>query len=241
VKTIIVTGGGSGIGASTVDLLLENPNTRVAVFDREVSASPDERVMAVEVDVTNRDLVKSAVEKVAAWGGGVDGLVCCAGIQRFAPSEDIDEAIWNDVLRIHLDGSLWVSQFAAKEMENGGAIVLFSSIAGRFGWPKRLPYAVSKAGIEAMARTLAVEWADRGIRVNAIAPGYVATPMVQNQIDAGGLDGEVLAGFHALNRIARPDEIARAARFLLSEDSTFITGETLYVDGGFSIKKVIPN
>lgn len=92
-----------------------------------------------------------------------------------------------------------------------------------------------------MARTLALEWADRGIRVNAIAPGYVATPMVENQIDAGGLNGSALAGYHALNRIARPQEVASAARFLLSEDSSFVTGETLYVDGGFSIKKVIPN
>ena len=92
-----------------------------------------------------------------------------------------------------------------------------------------------------MARTLAVEWAGRGIRVNAIAPGYVATPMVQEQIDAGGLDGDALAAYHALNRIARPDEIARAVQFLLSKDSSFITGETLYVDGGFSVKKVIPN
>lgn len=240
-KTIIVTGGGSGIGASTVDLLLQDQNTQVVVFDREVFSTANDRVLALEVDVTNRGLVKSAVEKAAAWGGGVSGLVCCAGIQRFSPSEDIDEAIWNDVLRIHLDGSLWVSQFVAKEMKDTGAIVLFSSIAGRFGWPKRLPYAVSKAGIEAMARTLAVEWAGRGIRVNAIAPGYVATPMVQEQIDAGGLDGDALADYHALNRIARPDEIARAVKFLLSSDSSFITGETLYVDGGFSVKKVIPN
>lgn len=240
-RTIIVTGGASGIGAATIDVLLENPDTRVAIFDREIPASQDERVLAVEVDVTDRDLVRDAVQKVANWGGGVDGLVCCAGIQRFAVSEDIDETTWRDVLRIHLDGSLWVSQFASQEMKNSGAIVLFSSIAGRFGWPKRLPYSVSKAGIEAMARTLAVEWANRGIRVNAIAPGYVATPMVQKQIDAGGLDGEALADFHALNRIAGPDEIARAVRFLLSEDSSFITGETLYVDGGFSVKKVIPN
>ena len=239
--TIIVTGGGSGIGASTVELLLEDPDTRVAVFDREVPDTPHERVLALQVDVTDRDQVRTAVGQVASWGGGLDGVVCCAGIQRFVPSEEIDEAIWQAVLRIHLDGSLWVSQFAAQEMRGSGAIVLFSSIAGRFGWPKRLPYSVAKAGIEAMARTLALEWADRGIRVNAIAPGYVATPMVQTQIDAGGLDGDTLSGYHALNRIARPDEIARAVRFLLSEDSSFVTGETLYVDGGFSVKKVIPN
>lgn len=240
-KTYIVTGGASGIGAATVDLLLESDDVRVAIFDRDVPAVISERVMGVQVDVADRNLVRDAVERVVEWGQGVHGLVCCAGIQRFAPSVDIDESLWRDVLQIHLDGSLWVSQFVAEAIKESGSIVLFSSIAGRFGWPKRLPYAVAKAGVEAMTRTLAVEWASRGIRVNAVAPGYVGTPMVQTQIDAGALDGEALGEFHALNRIARPDEIARAVRFLLSDESSFITGETLYVDGGFSIKKVIPN
>lgn len=240
-KTYIVTGGASGIGAATVGLLLESDDVRVAILDRDPLPSIDERIMTVQVDVTDRNKVKSSVERVAEWGQGIDGLVCCAGIQRFAPSIEIDASLWHDVLQIHLDGSLWVSQFVAETIQEKGSIVLFSSIAGRFGWPKRLPYAVAKAGVEAMARTLAVEWASRGIRVNAVAPGYVATPMVQNHIDAGALDGDSLGEFHALDRIARPDEIARAVRFLLSDESSFITGETLYVDGGFSIKKLIPN
>ena len=111
---------------------------------------------------------------------------------------------------------------------------LSSSVAEFFGWPERVAYAVAKAGISALSRSLAVEWAPRSIRVNAIAPGYVETPMIVAARDRGELPDDP-ARQHALGRMAGPEEIARPVRFLLSDDASFVTGETLVADGGYRI------
>jgi NAD(P)-dependent dehydrogenase (short-subunit alcohol dehydrogenase family) len=237
----VITGGASGIGAETVRLLIEqDPQARVGALDRSATEHPDPRVLPLSVDVTDRSAVFTAFQEIREWAGEpITGLVCCAGIQRRIPSAELDEGTWSTVLGVHLQGTLWAAQAALPYMETagGGSIVTFSSIAEKFAWPRRLPYAVAKAGVGAMTRTLAVEWAPLGVRVNAIAPGYVNTPMVREAIDAGALDEESLVEAHALPRLADPSEIARAALFLLSDASSFVTGETLYVDGGWSIRK----
>ena len=119
----------------------------------------------------------------------------------------------------------------------GGSIVNFSSIAHTFGWPRRLPYSVSKAGIDALTRTLAVEWAEFGIRVNAIAPGYINTQMVVAATAKGNIDPSIVE-MHAMNRYGEPNEIATGVKFLLSDDASYITGEVLTIDGGFTAKKI---
>jgi len=153
---------------------------------------------------------------------------------------DLDQADWHSVLGVHLDGTLWAAQAAARSMiahGRGGAIVNFCSVAMDFGWPRRLPYSVAKAGVAALTRTLAVEWAKDRIRVNAVSPGYVDTPMIHDAASVGLLDVDVKARDHALGRLAQPDEIAEVVEFLLSDRSSFVTGEVVRVDGGFSAMK----
>lgn len=242
-----VTGGASGIGAQVVRLMLErDKSAQVVILDLTVEGAKDlaavyaDRVLLRAVDITDRHAVIGAFADARSWAGrGVAQLVCCAGIQRRFPSIDIEPEAWRAVLDVHLDGTLWPCQAAAKHMqeEGGGAIVTFSSVAQHFGWPERLPYAVAKSGISALTRTLAVEWAPLGIRVNAIAPGYVDTPMISAAIASGHLTQDVRA-LHALNRLANADEIAKVALFLLSDDASFVTGEVMFVDGGFAVRKV---
>jgi len=243
----VVTGGASGIGLQAARLLLErNERAQVVVLDADVDGGRDlaesnpNRVLLRELDITDRDAVIAAFNDAREWGGrGVTGLICCAGIQRKYPSIDILPEQWRAVLDVHLDGTLWPSQAAAKQMidEGGGSIVAFSSVAQHFAWPARLPYAVAKSGIAALTRTLAVEWAPHGIRVNAVAPGYVDTPLVRAAIASGALTEDVRE-LHALNRLADAEEIAKAALFLLSDEASFVTGEVLFADGGFTARKV---
>ena len=243
----VITGGASGIGAQAAQLLMERDElAKVVVLDlsldraQEFGAAYPDRVLLRALDITDRQAVVDAFDAARQWAGrGVTQLICCAGIQRRIPSIELDPTNWRAVLDVHLDGTLWPCQAAAKHMEEegGGAIVTFSSVAQQFAWPGRLPYAVAKSGISALTRTLAVEWAPLGIRVNAVAPGYVDTPMITAAIASGQLTQDVRA-LHALNRLANADEIAKAALFLLSEDASFITGEVLFVDGGFSVRKV---
>lgn len=243
----VITGGASGIGARSAQLILDrDENAKVVVLDlsidraQEFGAAYPDRVLLRALDITDREAVFAAFDDARLWAGrGVTQLICCAGIQRKVPSIELDATNWRAVLDVHLDGTLWPCQAAAKHMEGegGGAIVTFSSVAQQFAWPGRLPYAVAKAGISALTRTLAVEWAPLGIRVNAVAPGYVDTPMISAAIASGQLTQDVRA-LHALNRLADADEIAKAALFLLSDDASFITGEVLFADGGFSVRKV---
>lgn len=244
-RIYVVTGGGAGIGRAIVeDLLAHDEAARVTAVDLSapgiaalVEAHPD-RVDGIVGDVTDRELMHATIA-TAADTGTLVGAVSAAGVHEGSPSIDVDAERIRRVMAVHIEASLWVAQAAARAMiahGQGGSIVNFSSVAQDFAWPGRMPYAIAKAGIGAMTRTLAVEWADHGIRVNAVAPGYVNTRMISDAIDKGIIDGEQRREMHALRRFAEPAEIASAVRFLLSDDASFVTGETLKVDGGFTVK-----
>jgi NAD(P)-dependent dehydrogenase (short-subunit alcohol dehydrogenase family) len=243
---IVVTGAASGIGQEVVRALTaEDESVLVGALDLSGPA-PDSsstglpgQVQHVLVDVSDPTAVQQAVAGQAARGRLI-GLVNTAGNYSSTPSIDLTTEQVEAILSVHLYGSLYTAQAAARAMIShggGGSIVNFSSVATDFGWPSRLPYAMAKAGIGAMTRTLAVEWAEHGIRVNSIAPGYVETPMIIDAARRGVIDLDEKMRMHALGRLAQPVEIARVVVFLLSEDASFVTGETLRVDGGFTVKR----
>lgn len=242
---VVITGAASGIGRAVFDMLLERrPDVTLGLVDidsdglDEIRSAHPGRTQIATCDVSNRDALATAIETVAD-GLPIVGLVTAAGMLHQRDSVDLDETDWSGMLGVHLDGALWAAQAVARSMiaNGGGAIVNFCSVAMEFGWPRRLPYAVAKAGVAALTRTLAVEWADRGIRINAVSPGYVDTPMIRDAHEAGVLDADEKARAHALGRLAQPSEIAEVVEFLLSERASFITGEVVRVDGGYTVLK----
>jgi NAD(P)-dependent dehydrogenase (short-subunit alcohol dehydrogenase family) len=222
-------------GCAVIDLSVD-PGVLANLSDR----FGDSRVTALIVDVADQDSVARAVASVAE-SAPIAGVVNCAGTLLAKPSLDLTLADLHRLFDVHVAGSLFTAQAAAKSwIDTGdpGAIVNVSSVASTFGWPGRLPYPIAKASIEALTRTLAVEWARWGIRVNAVAPGSVDSPlMADGKRPAGVKSLEEVADRHALGRVAAASEIAAVITFLLSSQSSFMTGAVVPVDGGFNITK----
>jgi NAD(P)-dependent dehydrogenase (short-subunit alcohol dehydrogenase family) len=246
-RTCVVTGGASGIGYAVADLgLAREAFSHCAILDLgegrygELLERYGPRVSLFQCDVSRLDSVSAAFEAVDAWGPPLAGLVNSAGVAHFVPTLELEQEDWRRVMDVNVDGTLHPSLLAARRMADagGGAIVNLASVAGMFGWPRRAAYSTSKAAVGGLTRTLAVEWAASGIRVNAVAPGYIATEMVEKLIADGNIDYDTYAPLAALNRFGTPAEVAQPILFLLSSDAAFITGVTLPIDGGFVATKV---
>lgn len=241
VPTGFVTGGARGIGYATAEALLD-AGLRVVIgdIDPDAGIAAVERLRArgearfVELDVTRTESVRSALGTVSA-DESLDVLVSNAGIVGPVRSALASDGEWGHVLDVNLGGSIRVVRdaFPALRRASHPAVVLVSSVTAHRGFPARLAYSASKAGLEAVARVLAVEWGPLGIRVNAVAPGFTLTEQAQAIIDAGGADPQERARRTALGRMASPSEIAAAIAWVASRAASYLTGQVVVVDGGF--------
>ena len=244
----VITGGASGIGWKTAELLLESQaEVACALVDLDEAQSGklierfgEERARFVPCDVTDPSEVAAAADQIQEWNQPIKMLVTCAGIQIVGDSFKLPVEHWRRVLEVHVHGTFFWCQAAGKAMREagGGSIVTVGSIAQDFGFPGRAAYTTSKAGIGGLTRVLAVEWAPVGIRVNQVIPGMVETPLFRRAAARGIVDSQAAASEHALGRLGTTSELAEAIVFLLSEQSSFITGELVHVDGGFRAQRL---
>ncbi len=248
-RVALVTGGASGIGLATAGRLAAD-GIRVALADIDdagleraiASLGGDERTFAIRTDVSSVADCERAVAQVVERFGRLDILVNCAGLWVEGPTDTMTEANWDRVVDANLKGTFFMCRFAIPALESaGGCIVNVSSDAGLWGNSGAAIYCASKGGVTVLTKALAVELAPRGVRVNAVCPGDVDSPMIRYQADTfGGGDPErylanLLAEYpQQPPRFIRPDEIAELIAFLCSDRATPITGAAISIDFGLT-------
>jgi 3-oxoacyl-[acyl-carrier protein] reductase len=236
--TALITGASSGIGRAIAERFADD-GAEVVVCSREqdnVDPVAEEiedgggSALAVECDVRERDSVEALVEATVEEFGGLDTLVNNAGASFMANFEGISENGWKTIVDINLHGTYHCTQAAGEVMREagGGTIVNFASVAGQEGAPFMSHYAAAKAGVVNLTSTLAFEWADDGVRVNCIAPGFVATPGVASQM---GVTADEIDRGEVDRKIGTSEEIADVTQFLASPASSYLTGETITARG----------
>ncbi|NUC70921.1 glucose 1-dehydrogenase [Haloterrigena sp. SYSU A558-1] len=235
----IITGSSSGIGrgiaerfaADGVDVVVcsrEQENVDPVAEEINESERPSE-ALAVKCDVTDRDAVEALVEATVEEFGGLDVLVNNAGASFMANFDDVSPNGWETIIDINVNGTYHCTHAAAEHLKDGGGSVInLASVAGQRGSPLMSPYGAAKAAVINLTTTLSYEWADDGVRVNCIAPGFVATPGVESQmgVSADNIDRSAVA-----RRIGTVEEIADLAQFLASPASSYIVGETITAQG----------
>lgn len=239
---VLVTGGAAGIGWAIARAFAAR-GERVAILDldgaqaqaRAAELGPGH--LGLAADVTDEAAVSAAIAQIDERLGGLSVAVNNAGIgDNPAATLDQDLARFRRVLSVHLDGAFLVSREAARRMapRGRGAIVNIASIVALGGFPRRNAYGAAKAGIVAMTRAMACEWAHAGLRVNAVAPGYVATDLIAKLEAEGGLDLAAIRRRIPMGALGAPEAIADAVAFLASDAARYVTGAVLPVDGGWS-------
>jgi NAD(P)-dependent dehydrogenase (short-subunit alcohol dehydrogenase family) len=240
-RTALVTGCSAGIGQA-VAIALARAGYDLALTEidvtalKETLAHPDikqRRVVALPLDLRSRDSINAAFADAGAQLGGPDVLVNNAGRALVKPSVNVTEADWDDVMNINLKGAFFLSQLFGRACladKRPGCIVSMASTHGMIGIAERAVYGISKAGLIQMTRMLAVEWADKGIRVNAVAPATVMTPSRQEMLKDPAVQQGMLARI-PIGRFVTPEEVAAAVVYLASDGAAAVTGHTLMVDG----------
>jgi NAD(P)-dependent dehydrogenase (short-subunit alcohol dehydrogenase family) len=239
-RVALITGAASGIGRATAQLLAERGYS-VVVADRQgdalaAVAAEIPSALAVTMDVRQAPEALRAVATAEAAFGGLDAVAHVAGVEVDQPVDLLPEEHWNLVVDTNLKGPYLVCAAAipALRRRGGGAIVTVGSVLGRVALPGVTAYGASKAGVEALTRTMALDYARDGIRVNCIVPGTVDTPLLWSSVPAERVDAvrNQLVSEIPLGRLAAPEEVACAIAFLLCDEASFITGAALVVDGG---------
>jgi len=239
-KRILVTGAASGIGLETARLLAASGSTLV-LMDRDERVLDDVAdelgaIARMGGDVTREADCQNMATVARNATGGLDGMVHSACVSdRVAKAFNIEIDEWQHIVDVTLRGTFLACRAAASIMleQKSGSIVALSSIRGLIGSPRRHAYGPAKAAVAMMAKNLACEWSLNGVRINAVAPGFIRTPMTDRLIAEGKLDETVLNERTPMGRMGQPVEVARSIAFLLSDWSSYITGVTLPVDGGW--------
>ena len=244
-KVSLVTGASRGIGKS-IALALAREGSAVAL-NCSVSVEAGEEVateirglgqsaMVIRADVSSKTEVDAMVKRVVDEFGKIDILVNNAGMSVVEASEELEERRWRRGIDVMLTGVFFCSQAAGKEMikQRSGKIINIASVNGIVAFPERVCYSCAKAGVIQLTKVLGCEWARYNINVNAVAPGYVQTHLVEDLVEKGALDVEELATRTPLGRLAEPEEVADVVIFLASEESKYMEGQTIVIDGGWS-------
>lgn len=238
-KVVAITGAGRGIGYALAEgFAAEGASIVIAEIDAGSGKAAAERLSAhfVHVDVSAHESVHRAVEAIVARHGRIDVWINNAGVAHKASVLDLDVAGWEADIGVMLSGTFYCAKYAGQVMvaQGGGCMVNVSSVNGLFAQKARAGYCSAKAGINMLTKVLASEWGEHGVRVNAVAPGVVMTDLVQQGIDQGIVTEEQYRGRIPMGHLGDLDDVVEAVLFLASDEASFVTGEVMRVDGGWT-------
>lgn len=239
-KVVIVTGGASGIGEASVRAFARE-GAKVVIADfadhGQIIAdelSPDQsKALFIKIDVTDAEAVKAMIAKTVATFGSVDVMFANAGIAADAPIDALEDSAWQRTIDINLGGVYLCDKYAIQQMliQGGGVVVNCGSIHSHVGKHGVTAYAAAKGGVKLLTQTLAIDYGAKNIRVNAVCPGYIDTPLLKDVPDEAK---DSLIALHPMGRLGRAEEVANAVLFLASDEASFVTGSSLMVDGGYT-------
>jgi NAD(P)-dependent dehydrogenase (short-subunit alcohol dehydrogenase family) len=238
-KIALITGGSTGIGFETARLFQIEGAQVIVTGSKPASVAAAQKdlgpgALAIVSDTSKLSDIRSLIDAVKSKYGRIDILFANAGVAGFQPIGEISESFFDNQFNINVKGLFFTIQTALPLIPSGGAVLLTSSVAGKKGFPAASVYSATKAAVRSFGRTLASELAPRGIRVNTLSPGPIDTPIFGK---TGGNADETkaqFAGMLALKRLGTVDEVAKAALYLCSDDSSFVVGAELFVDGGIA-------